>query len=560
MTSIPDSPTAAPTEALIMGGGLAGMTLALQLRSRMPDLDVLVLERRAHPVPLACHKVGESTVEIGAHYLEHVLALGSHLNQNQLRKFGFRFFFSDGRRDLHAVTELGASRPLAVPSYQIDRGLFENFLAQECARRGIRFVDDACVTGIEMGQGGQEHMVQWRQGPQAEAGAAEVHRTRCRWLLDASGRAGLLRRKLKLDRPNNHGAHAVWFRVKGHIHIDEWGDDSEQAQAWRRRCATPTRWLSTNHLVGPGYWVWLIPLASGSHSIGIVADPRLQPLEAMDTFDKAMDWLAQHQPALHAELDSRRDQLQDFAYFRRFSYDCTQVFSADRWALTGEAGRFLDPFYSPGSDFIAIGNTYITDLIERDRQGQRFEARLHIYEQIFRSFYDGTLTIYEDQYALFGDPEVMPCKVIWDYTFYWSVLAQFFCQSRLTDIAAISRLGADLQACQRLNAAVQKFLRAWGTVSPRRNPAVMLDQYSVSWFADLNAALSRPHTDAEFDASIRRARRRLEVLATQLVDRAHSEHRHLDDQEIRGLVGGAGAEEFSESLLFPAPVQTEAVA
>ena len=36
-----------PTTAdvLIMGGGLAGMTLALQLRQRLPDLNVLVLER-----------------------------------------------------------------------------------------------------------------------------------------------------------------------------------------------------------------------------------------------------------------------------------------------------------------------------------------------------------------------------------------------------------------------------------------------------------------------------------------------------------------------------------
>jgi protoporphyrinogen oxidase len=51
-----------------MGGGLAGLTLAMQLRLRLPELDVLVLERRSHPVPLATHKVGESTVEIGAHY------------------------------------------------------------------------------------------------------------------------------------------------------------------------------------------------------------------------------------------------------------------------------------------------------------------------------------------------------------------------------------------------------------------------------------------------------------------------------------------------------------
>lgn len=79
-------------DVIIMGGGLAGLTLALQLKRRFADIDVLVVERRSHPVPTACHKVGESSVEIGARYFEEVLGLREHLRQAQLRKFGFRFF------------------------------------------------------------------------------------------------------------------------------------------------------------------------------------------------------------------------------------------------------------------------------------------------------------------------------------------------------------------------------------------------------------------------------------------------------------------------------------
>ena len=102
-------------DVVIMGGGLAGLTLALQLRQRLPGIDVLVLERRTHPVPAATHKVGESTVEIGAHYLGEVLGLKHHLLHSQLKKFGFRFFFSDGRRDIQNVTELGAASPAPAP-------------------------------------------------------------------------------------------------------------------------------------------------------------------------------------------------------------------------------------------------------------------------------------------------------------------------------------------------------------------------------------------------------------------------------------------------------------
>src|SRR5690606_5204938 len=129
---------------------------------------------------------------------------------------------------------------------------------------------------------------------------------------------------------------------------------------------------------------------------------------------------------------------------KRFSYGCRQVFSGARWALTGEAGLFLDPFYSPGSDFIAISNTYITELVLRDAAGRRIDRLAALYDEIYHSFYETTLTLYQDQYGLFGDPEVLPHKVIWDYAYYWGVLAQFFFQQRLTDLNALGALRGEL--------------------------------------------------------------------------------------------------------------------
>ena len=112
-------------DVVILGGGLAGLSLAIQLRRELPGIDVLVLERRQHPVPEATHKVGESTVEIAANYFDTVLGLKQHLTERQLKKFGFRFFFSAGRDDIESALELGASRYLATPAYQLDRGIFE---------------------------------------------------------------------------------------------------------------------------------------------------------------------------------------------------------------------------------------------------------------------------------------------------------------------------------------------------------------------------------------------------------------------------------------------------
>ncbi len=515
-------------DVVIMGGGLAGLSLALHLTTRFAGIDVLVIERRPHPVPVAAHKVGESTVEIGAHYFESVLGLKQHLQEQQLRKFGFRFFFCEGRRDIAQVTELGASKPLPVISYQIDRGIFENFLAEEAQRRGVRFVDDAVVRDLHLSEGAGPHRVSWQR-----TGAS--HSASAGWLVDACGRAGLIKRRLGLAQANAHDANAVWFRIKDRIVIDDWSDDRE----WGERCTPKARWLSTNHLVGAGYWVWLIPLSSGSHSVGIVADPKLHPLDGFNTFDKAMQWFETYQPRLFDELDGKRHLLQDFAFFKRFSYGCKQVFSAQRWALTGEAGLFLDPFYSPGSDFIAIGNTYICELIARDRAGQSLNAHAHLYDQVFHSFYESTLTLYTGQYALFGDPEVLPVKVIWDYTYYWGVLSQLFFQNRLADLAALSRLKDELAHCQKLNLAVQDFLRAWSAVSAKRNPAVMLDQAALPWFAELNRSLTDTLDDHAFRARLQKSTGQLRALAAELLERACREHPGLDGSTLSALLDDA---------------------
>jgi flavin-dependent dehydrogenase len=526
-------------DVLILGGGLAGLTLALQLKKRFGEIDVLVLERRPHPVPTAAHKVGESSVEIGAYYFDKVLGLGQHLMEKQLRKFGFRFLFSEGRRDIDQVTEIGASRPLAVPSYQIDRGIFENFLAEEAQKLGVKFIDNAMVRQVELADkskgsspadGPANHRVTYTH-------SGTEHTAQARWVVDASGRVGLLKRKLDLAQTNAHEGHAIWFRIKDRICIDEWTDNL----AWRERCTPQARWLSTNHLVGAGYWVWLIPLASGSHSVGIVADPRLHPLDTMDTFEKAMVWFEKFQPRLFDELDGKRALLQDFAFFKRFSYGCKQVFSDQRWALTGEAGLFLDPFYSPGSDFIAISNTYITELIALDRAGQSLGARAQLFDQLYHSFYDSTLALYVDQYPIFGDAEVLPVKVIWDYAYYWGVLAQFFVQHRLTDLSMMSKLRDELAHCQKLNLAIQSFLRDWSTRSLKRNPAVMLDQAALPWFAELNKSLhDAQDDDVAFQHRIRHSVAQLNALVREILGRACAEHPELDASKLLLLLNSQG--------------------
>ena len=186
--------------------------------------------------------------------------------------------------------------------------------------------------------------------------------------------------------------------------------------------------------------------------------------------------------------------------------------------MTGESGVFLDPFYSPGSDFIAIANTYITELIAHDRAGQPVASYARIYEQFFMSFYDSTMSLYRDQYAMFGDPEVLPVKVIWDYTYYWGVLCQLFFQRRLTDLSdAVARAGRveRQQGAQLRDAGFPA-----GLVESAASAAIagLLDQAQLDWFTELNRGLRDALDDAAFEARIRADDAAAAELAREIVD------------------------------------------
>ncbi|WP_115509970.1 NAD(P)/FAD-dependent oxidoreductase [Xanthomonas arboricola] len=519
-------------DVVITGGGLAGLSLALQLRQRDPALAITVLERRAHPVREAAFKVGESTVEIGAHYFAEVLGLREHLETEQIRKFGFRFFFSDKREDIDRCTELGVSQILPTPSWQIDRGRFENFLGERARAHGITFVDNCSVKGVDLSEDQADHAVRYERA--GEAGTLSA-----RWVVDASGRAGLLKRKLGLAQDNAHDANAVWWRVEGLIDPNGWSQDS----SWLQRCTPPDRWRSTNHMCGPGYWFWLIPLSSGAHSLGIVCDATMHPLDTMNTHDKAMTWLRTHQPQVAATLDKADYRLQDFLFLRNFSYGCKQVFSSQRWALTGEAGLFLDPFYSPGSDFIAISNTYICELIGRDRAGRSLSPYVELYQQLYFSFYENTLTLYQDQYALFGDAQVMPVKVIWDYTYYWSLLAPLFCSGRIADLSLLSRMKSDFFYARDMNLAMQRVLHDWGQHNTAQGLATddgrLLDQYLIGWVNELNGALNDTLDDDAFAARIHSNVAQMAVLAREILQQARQRHAALPDHGLDALTANA---------------------
>jgi flavin-dependent dehydrogenase len=448
--SVPDRRAIDRYDVAILGGGLAGGCLARQLRVEAPQLRVVVVEKRRHPVREAAFKVGESSVEIGAHYFHARLGLEPHLRSAQLEKLGLRYFFPHGdNRDLAARVELGPPRFPPVPSFQLDRGRLENYLLRTNAEDGVTVLDARRVRSIAL-DGAAGHRI-------GLEGADGTHEITARWVVDATGRAGLLKRQLGLVRPSTHGANAAWWRFRSRIKIDDWSDDP----AWKARVPSGLRWHSTVHLMGVGYWFWLIPLGSGSHSFGIVADGDLHPFSRINRFERALDWLREFEPQAAAVMEAHASELEDFLALQHFAHGCARVFSPDRWSLVGEAGVFTDPFYSPGSDFIAIGNDSTTDLIVRDERGENITERAEAFNATYLRLFDAFIRLYDGQYPIMGNAQVMTAKVSWDNSTYWSVTALLFFQRRLVRPEFIASIDPLLRRYFLLHARMQQFFKAW---------------------------------------------------------------------------------------------------
>jgi flavin-dependent dehydrogenase len=440
-------------EVVILGGGLAGLTLALQLKLSKPCLSILVLEKRKGDASIAKHKVGESTAELGSFYLREVLQLKAYLNKYQLPKYGFRLFFSQEHRDnIARRVELGSRIQNPIPAHQIDRGIFENEMVRRLSAKGVEVRLGATIKNVELSKGGHEIRYE-KIGSEYSLDAT--------WVIDSTGRSSLLKRKLGLSKNLDHFVNAAWFRLGSDIDINDWSDD----EAWCNWVDPGRRRLSTNHLMGEGYWVWIIPLISGNTSIGIVADPDFHPFEQFNTFEKAMKWLAINEPLAAKMLGKHKKELVDFKVMKHFSHDTKQLYSTNRWGLTGDAGAFLDPFYSPGADFLALNNSWLTELIIRDCNGENIALRTMIYEHAHRQLIDGWILLYKSMYGLFGKTQIMLVKVVWDWASYWGIPSLMFMNNGYTIIDVLKQYSATTdsigQRFSLLNGQMQKLFLEW---------------------------------------------------------------------------------------------------
>jgi flavin-dependent dehydrogenase len=495
-------------DVVITGGGLAGLTLALQMKQSRSATRILLLEKRKEEAPAATHKVGESLSELGAYYLRDVLNLKDYLTSCQLRKFGFRFFFSpEYANDIRKRVEVGSKIFNPFPSHQVDRGQLENDLVNRAIDAGVDVELGAKLKDVELSKTG--HSICF------EKGEFEYH-IQAKWFVDATGRNSFLKRKLKLEKELDHNINAAWFRLDANIDIDYWSNDL----GWRNFVAPGLRRLATNHLMGEGYWVWIIPLVDGRTSIGIVADQGYHPFSTFNSYEKSMDWLKKYEPLAASKLEEHKDKVMDFKVMKHFAYDVKQFYSSDRWAVAGEAGAFLDPLYSPGSDFIGLSNTWINDLVVRDLNGEDIALRSLIYDHAHKQLFRGWASLYRDMYGLFGKTQVMLMKIIWDWATYWGIPNVLFSNKGYIDMEVMKWYSSSDNGVGKrfalLNDNMQHLFRVWGQYPADSFSHKQFNVFELSCLKRLQSEIGKEYSKPELISKIESNMNLLELISAEI--------------------------------------------
>ena len=480
-------------DVAICGGGLAGSTLARQLKLTLPDLSIIVCDRLSRPLPESAFKVGESTVEVGSYYLGEVLQLTDYFEKYHYPKLGLRFFLGDTQGAFEDRPELGLSEFHSPASYQIDRGKLENDLRQFNQEAGVELLENCKVLDIQVADSPEApHQITYTQEK-----TKETNTIQSRWVIDAMGRRRFLQKKLDLTKPNNSQYNAVWFWINDRIDVSDFVPRSNQE--WHNRVPNNLRYYSTNHLCGKGYWIWMIPLPGNYTSIGIVTDGIVHPFGKQNTYEKTYQWLKIHEPTLASHLTGHEPQ--KFMKMPKYSYSSRQVFSRERWACVGEAGVFPDPFYSPGTDLIGFGNSLVTQMIQQDLQNQLTEKMITDANRFLLGYSDGLRDNIHNIYSCFDKELVLGIKVIWDTLAGWAFSAPLMFNSIFLDGEKRGKIRKGSGRFFLLAHRMQQLFLDWSKMSQKRGIFDFIDYLEMPFIQELrDRNLQTNKTEAELIA------------------------------------------------------------
>lgn len=302
-------------DVLVIGGGPAGATVAPLLAER--GYRVVVLEKAHHPR----FHIGESLLPANMPLFDQ-LGVGDQIRAIGMEKWGAEFV-----SPWHEHTQMFAfgdawdkSQPMA---YQVRRSEFDEILIRNAERKGVTVFEGCKATAVDFLPNREGAVVT------AERDDGAPLRWRARFVVDASGRDTFLASRMQIKQRNpKHNSAAVY----GHFR-------DVQRHTGQTAGNISIFWFDHG-------WFWLIPLADGVTSVGMVTWPYHMKSRGERTLSAFLNDNILQCPALAARMVDAV-LVSDVEATGNYAYSADRT-HGDNYVLLGDAYAFIDPVFSSG--------------------------------------------------------------------------------------------------------------------------------------------------------------------------------------------------------------------